>query len=155
MRRVKGLFDNDDYEYADRVLVREKGPDRVKEIRDMFSELLASFVRREMFDPVTGMCFYTEAPKPDVVVSFDYLKELCDTAEGYIEGGRGGRRYLVRCCTRSLCSASLWEKIKCLEKDEGDKLDKKISMREFSNKYGISMSTLNKMLKSIRKLLGN
>ncbi len=130
MRRVKGLFDNDDYEYADRVLVREKGPDRVKEIRYMFSELFLS------------------VPS----ISLDYFKELCDTAEKYLipkEDAKSSVPFSIKCRTRSLYAAVLWEKVKDLR--AVPPVGRLMCMVEFSENFlSISRSTIIKVCKQLK-----
>ncbi len=106
---LKRCFSTDDY-YKDRVFIKNRSLDKVKEVRDKMNELISVIVRE----------FHTEARPPYEL--YDYEKELCYECYNYALPNNNvwkKRKHKspfspIRCHIRSLCAAVLWEKVKSL-----------------------------------------
>ena len=141
-RKAKVFFRNEDYE--ERLLIKDTGPDRVKEIRDTLNELMCLIVRRSRTKSV-----YVEPPEAGLPSElFDHLRWLCDICEKYLmpsdqpkEDGKQRAPFSIRCRTRSLCAAVLWEKVK--------ELKLPMSMSEFSRKCAVSKGTITRTCKQL------
>ncbi len=105
---------------SDRIFVENKGPDYVAEIRKKMRELMNIVVRKFCKDKHTDKVLYTDPPEVGLPYEFyECLEELCQVCNEYKlpdghlwkEVKRGSP---IRCQTRSLCAAVLWEKIKSL-----------------------------------------
>ncbi len=117
--------------YEDRVFIKNTGPDHVVEIRKKMKELMDMVVRSEAGLPYE---FYK------------YSEELCQVCNEYKlpEGHlwkKVKRGSPIRCQTRSLCAAVLWEKVKSLYP---------ISMAEFAKRVGVSKPTIINTCKKMR-----
>ena len=100
--------------------MKNKCPDYVVEIREKMRELMNTVVRRSCRDKHTDKVLYTDPPEAGLPYEFyECLEELCEVCNEYKlpnghlwkEVKRGSP---IRCQTRSLCAAALWEKIKSL-----------------------------------------
>ena len=119
--------------YEDRFFIKNTGPDHVVEIRKKMKELMDMVVRSEAGPPYE---FYK------------YSEELCQVCNEYKlpEGHlwkKVKRGSPIRCQTRSLCAAVLWEKVKSLYP---------MSMAEFAKRVGVSKPTIINTCKKMRQI---
>ncbi len=115
--------------YENRVLVKNTGPDHVVEIRKKMKELMDMVVR-------SPYEFH------------EYSEEFCQVCNEYKlpEGHlwkKVKRGSPIRCQTRSLCAAMLWEKVKSLYP---------MSMPEFAKRVGVSKPTIINTCKKMRQI---
>ncbi len=131
-------------------------PDRVKVIRDTHNELMSMIVRRSIAREV--LCpdgryriesVYVEPLEAGVPRElFSHLKELCDICKKYIspnntpvEEGNRRQPFSIRCRTRSLCAAVLWERVRFLRFS--------MSISEFSERCGVSVDLVTNVSKHL------
>ena len=93
------------------------------------------------------MAVRSEAGLP--YVFYEYSEELCQVCNKYKlpEGHlwkKAKRGSPIRCQTRSLCAAVLWEKVKSLYPT--------ISMAEFAKRVGVSKPTIINTCKKMRQI---
>ncbi len=115
LRRIS-TFLRDEVFY-DSVLLRKKEPNRVKEMRDIFSKMLVSFP------------FVTK-----------YFEELCSVCKRYSDLNDSTNKLSTRFRIKSLCAAVLWTKVK--ELDTKMTIDE-FSERCGVSKYTISKINFN------------
>ncbi len=107
----------------------EKEGRRAK-IRKTLHRMVCAITRDFILE--NGKYFYTELPKPGLLPReiFDHQEEICEKC---FEAN-------ANCHARSLCAALLWQKIK-------SSYPKVTTLKEFSKKVGVSVTTITKMSK--------
>ncbi len=131
---LRGPFKTLDYGFNDyeRIHFKNTGPDRTKEVRDTFREMLLS-----------------------LSLSPSHVDELCLIYEKYesdhTEPRGDAREDPVKCRTGSLCAAIL--RSTATQGQQGPPCSRwmsdKMSLREFSEKCGVSKRTITKVCKQL------
>ncbi len=140
--------------YEDRVFVKDTGLDHVVEIRKKMRELMSMVVNRPHNfiypDSKNRVCVeYIDHQRTELPDEFrEHSEELCEICNEYKlpEGHlwkKVKRGSPIRCQTRSLCAAVLWEKVKSLYP---------MSMAEFAERVGVTKQTINTMCKKMRQI---
>ncbi len=125
LRRAKDFFQNDEYEYHDRILFRDTTPDKTEEMKDTLREMIT----RVGISPSHLDNILDECKKIYILPS----EERCK--------GDGSLRIKVR--IKSLCAVMIWEKVK--------ELKIKMSMVKFSKKCGVARSMIFEVYKKLKE----
>ena len=130
--RLSRNFCYDLYSDLTGYVIKQK-EDRLPKIRKIMSKIMCSVIRKGSI--WNGVLYYHEPPEAGLPRElFDHLGELCRACLNHETS--------IKCHTRSLCAALLWEKVKSLYPST-------MKLAEFSKRVGVSMPTIKKLVKSI------
>ncbi len=129
---IHKVFSQDIYSDRERCLIKPK-EERFPKFRDTLFEMMCAISKDGCIE--NGETIYYEPPNPKLlpIEILDHLKELswkCMDQK-------------VRCHRRSLCAAILWKKVKSSYPDA-------MTPTEFSEKVGVSVSTIIKTCKKLK-----
>ncbi len=141
--RLSRIFYDDLYSHLRGYAMSKPKEDCFPKIREKMSKMIGMIViktridvRDLRMDQKTGEIYDAGHPGGDLPRElFDHLKELCEVCNEY--------KTLIRCHTRSLCAAVLWEKVKLLYPTS-------MTLKEFSERTGVSVPTIKKLIKEPR-----
>ena len=119
--RLSRIFCDDLYSYLRGYAMSKPKEDRFPKIREIMIEMTRSVIKQE-------------AGLPREL--FDHLEELCRACLKHETN--------IKCHTRSLCAALLWNKVKSSYPSSTMKLV------EFSKRVGVSVPTIKKLIKEPR-----
>ena len=125
---VRRILSQDIHSYMRGYAMNKPKESQFSKIREEMGELIDSVVRQGGTCPSNGVFYYSEPPEAGLPRELiKHFRELCQACVEH--------KTTIRCHTRSLCAALLWDKVKSLYPSS-------MTLTEFSDRTGVSVPTI-------------